>query len=140
MRKLGLLLMVMFATSSFAQGTSPFKTSFYTEIKLQHCLTTYSTEWEEVYEIDGSVQECPGFSGYQVFVKSGDARSWLELRYNGITTSFSDEIMRSTGSMVSLVTEIHMIGNSAIAIFINDIGSIPVGNIGWLCEIFACTS
>ncbi len=57
------------------------KQSFYTSLETQNCVTLSTSEWEAEPTIDYFVQECPSLAGYRLFVKAGDARSWLELSY-----------------------------------------------------------
>ncbi len=58
--------------------------SFYTSVKTDDCLTVNSPEVDGVpYEIDYYVGQCPGLSGYQVFIQGGDIRYNLQLKYNG---------------------------------------------------------
>lgn len=77
--KLLLSLLISSTCISFSQTIS----AFYTPIDFEHCVTLSSSEWDAEPVIDYIVQECPGLAGYQLFVKGGDARSWLELAHSG---------------------------------------------------------
>lgn len=57
--------------------------SILTSVEPQSCVTLESSEFEAEPEIDYLVQECPGLGGYQVFIRGGDLRYPLHLRYQG---------------------------------------------------------
>jgi hypothetical protein len=63
--------------------------SFYTAIDPTNCVPLSSSEWQTEPTIDYFVQECPSLAGYRLFVKAGDARSWLELSYAEQTFPFA---------------------------------------------------
>lgn len=58
-------------------------TSFYssTESKVVAVLSDSALEKEP--EIDHFEHLCPGYGGYELLHRSGDARSWIDVRFNG---------------------------------------------------------
>ena len=58
--------------------------SFYTSVAVKDCLTMESSELEENAPIDFYYGECPGISGYQVYVRGGDLRYNLQFAFNGV--------------------------------------------------------
>ena len=73
-------------------GSAPFKASFYTEIKGSKCLLIDSNEWHNE-PMDWYTMECPGFAGYKVIQKGGDARSWYELHYGNHVVNLANDIL-----------------------------------------------
>ena len=95
--KMSMLLLIGLSTlllgaNVYAAGAAPFKTSYYTEIKYNKCMTVDHYTWHGD-PIDWFVQECPGFAGYKVIKKGGDARSWYVLKYGVKTIDLSSAIL-----------------------------------------------
>jgi hypothetical protein len=70
-------------------------TSFYssTESKVVAVLSDSALEKEP--EIDHFEHLCPGYGGYEILHRSGDARSWIDVRFNGKTSDLYQATMEA---------------------------------------------
>ena len=49
--------------------------------------------WEKVQEGDYFEHQCPGYAGYELLHRSGDLRSWIDVRYQGKTSDLYSATM-----------------------------------------------
>ncbi len=80
-------LIALLALLSF--GKAQDASFAYSSLAFDDCITLNSSEWDDEAPIDFIHQECPSFAGYRIFLKGGDARSWLELQHGDTTYPFS---------------------------------------------------
>ena len=85
-----LLASLLFGLVALASAQAPTAGFVYTQVGLDLCAVTESSEFEEVPPIDYFTSECPGFAGYRVFFRGGDLRTWLELEKGGVRSRFSE--------------------------------------------------
>ncbi|MBK1834712.1 hypothetical protein [Roseibacillus ishigakijimensis] len=85
-----LLISWLAAGSLWAQKA----TSFYSTTEVKSVAVLSSSRWEKEPEIDHFVHLCPGYGGYELLHRSGDSRSWLDVRFGGVTSELADETMQ----------------------------------------------
>lgn len=74
-------------------------TSFYSTTELKSVAVIRDSELEEDPDIDHFEHLCPGYGGYELLHRSGDARSWLDVRYGETTSDLYRETMdKANGS------------------------------------------
>jgi hypothetical protein len=62
-------------------------TSFYSSTERKVVAVLSDSALEKEPEIDHFEHLCPGYGGYELLHRSGDARSWIDVRYTGGKTS-----------------------------------------------------
>jgi hypothetical protein len=90
-----LLLPLLLAGTCFAQKP----TSVYTSTALKDVTVLSSSALEEEPEIDHFEHLCKGMGGYQLLHRSGDARSWIDVRLGGKTSDLYQATMQSGRGM-----------------------------------------
>jgi hypothetical protein len=90
-----LLLSLLFANTGFAQKS----TSVYTSTAMKDVKVLSSSELEKEPEIDHFEHLCKGEGGYELLHRSGDARSWIDVRFKGITSDLYSATMQSGRGM-----------------------------------------
>lgn len=68
-------------------------TSFYSTTEVKSVAVIADSQLEKEPEIDHFEHLCPGYGGYELLHRSGDARSWLDVRYRDITSDLYQETM-----------------------------------------------
>lgn len=61
-------------------------TSFYSSTESKIVAVISDSALEKEPEIDHFMHLCPGYGGYEIIHRSGDARSWIDVRFNGKTS------------------------------------------------------
>lgn len=61
--------------------------SFYSSTAAKTVAVLADSALEKDAEIDHFTHLCPGYGGYELFHRSGDARSWIDVRFTGGKTS-----------------------------------------------------
>lgn len=87
-----LLLLTLFLTSVCLARE---KTSFYSSTEKKVVAVLSSSDLEKEPEIDHFKHLCPGYGGYELFHRSGDARSWIDVRFNGKTSDLRNPTMKA---------------------------------------------
>ncbi len=85
------LLSLLIAGTCFAQEA----TSVYTSTALKDVKVLSSSELEKEPEIDHFEHLCKGKGGYELLHRSGDARSWIDVRFNGKTSDLYSATMQA---------------------------------------------
>ena len=72
-------------------------TSFYSSTNVKVVAVLSSSALEKEPEIDHFEHLCPGYGGYELLHRGGDARSWLDVRYRGKTSDLYVKTMAASG-------------------------------------------
>lgn len=86
-----LILSLLFAGSCLAQKA----TSVYTSTALKDVKVLSSSELEKEPEIDHFEHLCKGTGGYELLHRSGDARSWTDVRFGETTSDLYQATMQA---------------------------------------------
>jgi len=86
-----LLLTLVLSGHCLAGKITSFHSS--TEPKVVAVISDSSLEKEP--EIDHFLHLCPGYGGYELLHRSGDARSWIDVRLGGKTSELHQQTMNS---------------------------------------------
>ena len=86
-----LFLSLLLAGACFAQKA----TSVYTSTALKDVKVLSSSELEKNPEIDHFEHLCKGKGGYELFHRSGDLRSWIDVRFKGTTSDLYSATMQA---------------------------------------------
>ena len=70
-------------------------TSFYSTTNGKFVAVISDSALEKEPEIDHFEHLCPGYGGYELLHRSGDARSWLDVRYQGATSDLYGATMKT---------------------------------------------
>jgi len=70
-------------------------TSFYSSTADKAVAVLSDSALEKEPEIDHFEHLCPGYGGYELFHRSGDARSWIDVRLNGKTSDLYQATMQA---------------------------------------------
>ncbi|MFD2258041.1 hypothetical protein ACFSSA_15275 [Luteolibacter algae] len=69
--------------------------SFYSTTNPKFVAAIADSSSEDEPEIDHFEHLCPGYGGFELLHRSGDSRSWLDIRFNGKTSELYSETMRA---------------------------------------------
>lgn len=86
-----ILLSLLFAGSCFAQNAS----SVFTSTALKDVKVISSSALEKEPEMDHFEHLCKGKGGYELLHRSGDARSWIDVRFKGVTSDLYQATMKA---------------------------------------------
>jgi hypothetical protein len=70
-------------------------TSFYSSTSDKAVAVLSDSALEKEPEIDHFEHLCPGYGGYELFHRSGDARSWIDVRLNGKASDLYQATMQA---------------------------------------------
>jgi len=70
-------------------------TSFYSSTGSKVVAVLSDSALEKEPEIDHFEHLCPGYGGYELLHRSGDARSWIDVRFNGKTSDLYQATMEA---------------------------------------------
>lgn len=90
-----LLIPLLLSSHCLAQKITSFYSS--TEPKVVAVLSDSALEKEP--EIDHFEHLCPGYGGYELFHRSGDARSWIDVRLGAKTSNLYQTTMQAGRGM-----------------------------------------
>ena len=86
-----ILLTLLLACTCHAQKP----TSIYTSTALKDVKVLSSSDLEKEPEIDHFEHLCKGKGGYELLHRSGDARSWIDVRFKGTTSDLYSATMQA---------------------------------------------
>lgn len=87
-----LLLATLFLSGHCLAGKI---TSFYSSTESKVVAVVSDSALEKEAEIDHFEHLCPGYGGYELLHRSGDARSWIDIRFNGKTSDLYQATMEA---------------------------------------------
>jgi hypothetical protein len=92
-----IIFILFFASLIAISAQEP--TSFYSTTQPKFCAVLSSSELEEEPEIDHFEHLCPGYGEYEILHRSGDSRSWLDVRHQKTVTSdlYSETMKEAQG-------------------------------------------
>lgn len=70
-------------------------TSFYSSTDPKHVAVLSDSALEKEPEIDHFEHLCPGYGGYELLHRSGDLRSWIDVRFQGKTSDLYGDVMKA---------------------------------------------
>lgn len=93
--------MKLVAIAVFAAGLSVCwgqkVTSFYSSTNPKVVAVLSDSALEKEPEIDHFEHLCPGYGGYELLHLGGDLRSWIEVRFQGVTSHLYQDSMKASG-------------------------------------------
>jgi hypothetical protein len=89
------LKMILFSMVAMGCALAQKATSFYSTTNAKFVAVISDSVLEKEPEIDHFEHLCPGYGGYELLHRSGDARSWIEVRYKGATSDLYGETMKT---------------------------------------------
>lgn len=69
--------------------------SFYSSTDPKHVAVLSDSALEKEPEIDHFEHLCPGYGGYELLHRSGDLRSWIDVRFQGKTSDLYGDVMNA---------------------------------------------
>ncbi|YCM42211.1 hypothetical protein V2O64_12945 [Verrucomicrobiaceae bacterium 227] len=93
------LKVILFSMVTAGCALAQKGTSFYSTTNAKFVAVISSSALENEPEIDHFEHLCPGYGGYELLHRSGDLRSWIDVRYQGVTSDlFGATMTTAAGS------------------------------------------